>query len=223
MKIGTFGTGNMARAIGGGLAQSGHSVMFGSRDPGKATAVATEIGHESQGGTNDAVAQFAEVIVHTVRAVPSTFLASTEPLAGKTVIDVNNRDFPRALDGEPLFPSLVAQNQADLPQSFVIKCFNTMAMEVFDHEPEALRNFGVSAFVAGGQPESREVVARLAEELGFHPVDFGGAENADVVEIQGDFIRTVMFAQKKFLLTSQVREIPPASTSRTGGRRPGSY
>lgn len=223
MKIGTFGTGNMARAIAGNLARCGHQVMFGSREAAKAASVAHEVGHAARGGTNDDAAAFAEVVLHTVRQVPSSFLRSVAPLAGKIVVDLNNRDFPRRIDVEPLFPSLFALNRADLPGAEVVKCFNTMAMEVFDHAPEALREFGVSAPMAGGSAAARQTVAALARELGLHPVDFGGPENADIVEMQADFIRTVMFHQRKFLLTTQVREIPPAQVALTGGRRSGTY
>lgn len=223
MKIGTFGAGNMARAIAGGLARQGHEVMFGSRDAEKAGRIADEVGHRSLGGTNSSVADFADAVIHTVRHVPSEFLESTASLNGKVVIDVNNRDFPRDITAEPLFPSLFAQNQADVPGATVVKCFNTMAMEVFDHRPETLRQFAVNAFIAGGSEEARRVVADLASDLGFEPMDLGGPENADLVEIQGDFIRAAMFHQQNFLLTSQIREIPVPAESLTGGRRDGTY
>ncbi len=213
----------MARVVAGGLARVGHEVMIGSRQKEKAETVAAEIGEGSSGGTNDDVAEFAEVIIHTVRQVPSGFLRSIRPMAGKVVVDLNNRDFPRRIASEPLFPSLIALNQADVPDARFVKCFNTIAMEVFSHAPQDLRLHEVSAFVAGGDAEARAVVAGLAEQLGFRPVDMGGAENADLVEMQGDFIRAAMFHQKNFLLTSQVREIPASEESPFGERREGTY
>ncbi len=223
MKIGTFGSGNMARALGGALAHVGHEVMIGSRDASKAEAIADEIGAGTRGGTNDEVAGFAEIVIHTVRSGPSTFLRSVTDLDGKIVIDINNRDFPRTIKDSPLFPSLYEQNRADVPNARLVKCFNTMAMEVFDHEPAELASFGVTAFIAGADEEARAVVARLARDIGLSPLDLGGSDNADLVEMQADFIRAAMFGHGKFLFTSQIREIPAASEPRFGGRKPGSY
>lgn len=223
MDISTFGSGNMARVIGGAFASVGHRVMIGSRDPEKASSVANEIGLNTIGGSNDDAADFGEVIIHTVRAKPSVFLASTSKLRQKIIVDVNNRDFPRKLDEEPLFPSLIRQSQEDAPDARFVKCFNTLAMEVFHHEAEILRTFGVSVFVAGADENARQTVSTLAREIGFEPIDLGGPENADIVEIQGDFIRTAIFGHQNPLLTSQIREIPAPSKLRFGKRRPGTY
>ncbi|MEO1008492.1 MAG: NAD(P)-binding domain-containing protein [Planctomycetota bacterium] len=217
MRIGTLGTGNMARAVGGSLADAGHEVMLGSRDAEKARAIADELGRGVRGGTNDEAAEFAEIILHTVREVPSSFLRSTEPLAGTIIIDLNNRDFPRDIAGGPLFPSLHAQNQADVPKAQVVKCFNTMAMQIFAHDAETLRGFGVAAYVAGGNADARRVVADLATQIGFEAIDMGGADTghpqaADVTEMHGDFIRTLIFGRQDPMMTSQARSIPtPAS------------
>jgi predicted dinucleotide-binding enzyme len=213
----------MARALGGGLAASGHEVFFGSRDAEKARATAAEVGFGSRGGLNAEAAEASEILLHTVRAVPSSFLPQTSALSGKVVVDINNRDFPRVIASEPLFPSLFEWNERDVPSAKWVKCFNTMAMEVFDHAPEELRPLGVSAFLAGADEAARLLVGQLATDLGLHPVDLGGSENAAIVEMQGDFIRTAMFHQRNFLLISQVREIPAAPAPRFGGRRPGQY
>ena len=219
MRIGTFGSGNMARALGGSLADAGHEVMIGSREASKASSIASELGGAVRGGTNAEVAEFAEVVLHTIRRKPSDFLSSVSALAGKIIVDLNNRDFPRQINEEPLLPSLHHDNQRDVPDAAVVKCFNTMAMEVFDHDAETLRGLGVSAFVAGGTPEARSVVAQLAEDVGLIPIDMGGGQAADLVEIHGDFIRTIIFGRSDPMTTSQIRAIPRAQESRYGGRR----
>ena len=67
----------MARVLGGAWAVAGHQVMFGSRSAEKSQSVAEEIGLTATGGTNDEVAKSCDVIVSTVRAVPSSFLKTT--------------------------------------------------------------------------------------------------------------------------------------------------
>ncbi|MEM9452432.1 MAG: NAD(P)-binding domain-containing protein [Cyanobacteria bacterium P01_E01_bin.6] len=70
MKIGFWGSGNMARVLGGAWSVAGHQITFGSRDAAKSSSVAEEIGAGATGGTNDEVAESCEVIVSSVRAVP---------------------------------------------------------------------------------------------------------------------------------------------------------
>jgi len=113
MKIGFWGSGNMARVLGGAWSVVGHQITFGSRDAAKSRAVAEEISNGATGGTNDEVAESCEVIVSSVRAVPSSFLASTSALAGKVIIDLNNRDFPREYKPEEFLNSLAEATQKD--------------------------------------------------------------------------------------------------------------
>ncbi|MEO0410191.1 MAG: NAD(P)-binding domain-containing protein, partial [Cyanobacteria bacterium P01_A01_bin.135] len=143
MQIGFWGTGNMSRVLGGAWAVAGHGVVFGSRTLEKAQAVADEIGRGAVGAANDQVAETCEVIVSSVRAVPSSFLSTTAPLAGKVVIDLNNRDFPREYKPETLMQSLAEATQDDLPAAHVVKALNNQAMEVFNNDAAALRQAGV--------------------------------------------------------------------------------
>lgn len=121
MRISTIGLGRMAGALGRKCAVHGHEVFFGSRDPGKATAFAAEIGNRAQGGSNDDAAAFGDIVIHTVRGVmPSAILKSVEPLAGKIIIDINNHEIPPefafdAFEG----PSLAERLAADVPRAKV--------------------------------------------------------------------------------------------------------
>ena len=213
----------MARALVGRWAEAGHEVFFGSRDPKKAQAVALEIGFGAQGGTNDAASQFAEVLLHTVRVPPRSFLSAPEVLDGKIVIDLNNRDFPRSAPWQDLHPSLAAEVQAAHPKARVVKAFNTMAMEIFDHDPEDLRRHAVSAFLAGHDSAAVQTVASLAEAVGLVPVVVGDLEQAWLLEAQADFIRTLIFEDSDVMATVSTKSLPRPSASRFGGRRKGSY
>mmetsp|Transcript_15585 Transcript_15585/g.34026 ORF Transcript_15585/g.34026 Transcript_15585/m.34026 type:complete len:228 (-) Transcript_15585:63-746(-) len=217
MKIATLGSGNMARALAGQWARAGHSVFFGSRTAEKGKAVADEIGFGAQGGTNeDAMIQFQpDVILHTVRLSPKEFLSPSAAalLDGKTIIDLNNHDFPRPDPVKDLAGlSLAGAVQAAHPQSNVVKAYNTMAMEVFDHDPKDLRQLGVSAFIAGNDPNAVQTVSKLSDDLGLHPVPFGTLEQAWLLEAQGDFIRTLIFKDMDPMMTINARSIPKAAS-----------
>ncbi len=158
-----------------------------------------------------------------MRLPPRDFLTSPDALTGKILIDLNNHDFPRSDPTRGLMPSLAEKVQAVHPETRVVKAFNTMAMEVFDHDPDALHALGVSAFLAGDDADAVAKVAELAEALGLWPVVMGGLEVAWLLEAQGDFIRTLIFKDANPWATVSTKTIPAADKARFGGRRKGAY
>ncbi|MEM9116188.1 MAG: NAD(P)-binding domain-containing protein, partial [Myxococcota bacterium] len=223
MKISTLGTGNMARNVAGRWAEAGHAVFFGSRDPDKARSVAAEVGYSADGGSNQEAAEFGQVVLHTVRMPPSAFLERPAALEGKILIDLNNRDFPRPAPWQELHPSLAEAVQEAHPSTRVVKGFNTMAMEIFDHEPAQLKELGVSAFLAGNDEDAIDVVSELARQLGLEPVAVGDLGQAWLLEAQADFIRSIMFSGAGAMATVSTRILPAAPSTRFGGRRQGAY
>lgn len=222
MKIGFWGSGNMARVLGGAWSVAGHQITFGSRDAAKSRSIAEEIGTGATGGTNDEVAEACEVIVSSVRSIPSSFLASTSELAGKVIIDLNNRDFPREYKPEDFLKSLAEATQKDVPSAKVVKALNNQAMEVFNCDAAALRNVGIQAFIAGDDDSAKQIVIELLNDLGMKAVDFGLLSNAWLLEVQADILRTYMFATGNALVTPGFIEAPRANP-RFGERRKGTY
>ena len=222
MKIGFWGSGNMARVLGGAWLVAGHQVTFGSRNAEKASGISEEIGLGATGGTNDKVAESCEVIVSSVRAVPSSFLESTTALAGKIVIDLNNRDFPREYQPEDFLASLAEATQKDIPSAKLVKALNNQAMEVFNCDAAALKKAGIQAFIAGDDKDAKQVVMGLINDIGLQPVDFGPLSNAWLLELQADILRTYMFATGNSLVTPGFIEAPRAEP-RFGERRQGTY
>lgn len=222
MKIGFWGSGNMARLVGGAWSVTGHQVMFGSRNPDKSQSIAEEIGSGSTGGTNDEVAASCEVIVSTVRAVPSSFLKSTSPLNNKVVIDLNNRDFPRDFKQNELLQSLAEATQQDIPEAKVVKALNNQAMQVFNCDAASLREAGIQSFIAGDDDAAKRTVSELLDDIGLKAVDFGALSNAWLLEVQADILRTYMFATGNALVTPALIEAPQAEP-KFGERREGTY
>jgi len=197
MKIGIIGTGNMGRALGLGWARQGHQVLFGSRDPDKARAVAARGTGSSRAGDFDAAAEFGDVVLYTVRGVyPSALLRASQTLSGKVVIDCNNSDLgDDSRPGEFRFDrpgaatSLAEQLAADAPGARVVKAFNTIPFAVIELGREKLAPHRVSVFLSSDDPAAKAAVAQLCEELGFAGVDSGPLERARLVEGLADFLR----------------------------------
>jgi predicted dinucleotide-binding enzyme len=200
MKIGIIGTGNMGRALGLRWAHRGHEVLFGSRDPGKAKAIAESSPGSVLAGDFDAAAVFGDVVLYTIRDhMPSSVLRDPQALSGKIVIDCNNSailglDLPDP-DHRPgihfatLIPSLAERLAADAPGARVVKAFNTMASQVIELDYDKLAQRRISVFLCSDDAQAKAVVKGLAEELGFAGVDCGELERARLVESVGDFIR----------------------------------
>ncbi|MBY0399132.1 NAD(P)-binding domain-containing protein [Myxococcota bacterium] len=222
MKLAFLGTGNMSRVIAGSLAELGHDVFLGSRSAEKSAAIARDLGARALGGTNDEAAAFGEVIFHSVRNVPSTFLRSVSPLSGKVIVDLNNRDFPRHYSGTEMLESLAAAVQKDVPSAKVVKALNNQAMEALFPGPDDLRRAGIQSFVAGDSAEAKAVVSELLTQMGLTPVDFGPLANAWMLEVQADILRTYMFATGDFLATPGFI-MSPKAPARFGERRKGEY
>ncbi len=221
MKIGIIGSGNMGRSLGILWAEQGHQVFFGSRDAEKGKATAELAERETQGGTNDQAAAFADVILWTVRNImPKELLSNPVVLDSKIIIDCNNQDIPEGFAYPAILESLAEKLAKNVPNARVVKAFNTMAQEVFELAPEPLKDYGVSVFVAGDDEQARKIVMGLAEEIGFLAVDSGVLRNARLVEGLGDFIRLIMIGQKQGVYaTISVNVLPTAQGQRLGGRQ----
>lgn len=223
MKIGVVGTGNMGRALGINWAQADHHVFFGARSQQRAQEAQELAGPDALAGTNDEAAEFGDVILYSARGVhPAEVLSDTEVLDGKVVIDCNNREIPegyafQSVDG----PGLAEVLQSQVPHARVVKAFNTMAQEVFEHQPAALADHRVSAFICGDDSQARAAVSTLARDLGLQPVDCGALRNVRLLEWLGDFIRFMIGGQQLGpYATISVNVLPAVrAPSRLGGRR----
>ena len=221
MKIGIIGSGNMGRSLGILWAEQGHQVYFGSRTKEKGEAVADLAGNSTQGGTNDEAAAFAEVLLYTIRGVnPGEVISNIEILSGKVLIDCNNFEIPEGFAYPSIEQSLAEKLASEVPKAKVVKAFNTMAQEVFELAPTPLKDYNVSCFVAGDDEEARNIVMKIAEDIGFNPVDCGGLRNARLLEGMGNFIRFMIIGQKLgSYATVSVNMLPTAQQQRLGGRQ----
>jgi NADPH-dependent F420 reductase len=193
MKIGILGTGNMGRALGVRWSRAGHDVVFGSRDPAKATAAVAAASATARAGDLDAAAAFGEVVLYTVRGIPpSQLLRDRGALAGKIVIDCNNSDADPARPGEflpPPVPAFAEQLARDQPAARVVQAFSTVPHRVLELDRAQLAPRRISVFVCSDDDDAKRAVIQLANELGFVGVDCGELARAHLIDGVTDFIR----------------------------------
>jgi predicted dinucleotide-binding enzyme len=191
MKIGIIGTGNMGRTLGKLWAGTGHEVLFGSRDPRKAEATATTA--SARFGDMDAAAAFGDVLLYTARGVaPAQLLREPSALRGKIVIDCNNSDADPERAGEFLpapVPSYAEQLAALAPEARVVQAFNTVPHRVLELSRERIEQHRLSVLVCSDDVPARQLVLRLAADLGFVGVDCGELRRSRLVDGVVDFIR----------------------------------
>ena len=194
MRIGIIGTGAMASGLGRGWCEAGHQVVFGSRVPQKAEALARSIGTGADGGSIEQAALLADAVLV---AVPWTGVEYSVRQArcadGCILIDCTN---PPASETPTLrFRHSGAERIAALaPHARVVKAFNHVYAQILRSGPR----FGIhnaTVFYCGDDIEAKETTARLVEDLGFDPVDAGSLRTARYLEPLGGLMFQLAFIQ----------------------------
>ena len=189
MKIGVFGTGDVGQALGTGLVGLGHEVKMGSREAGneKARAWVTKTGKRASQGTFAEAATFADLaVLATLWSGTENVLRLADPknLAGKVVIDATN-----PLVFTPGAPPSLALGHTDsggeqvqrwLPQSRVVKCFNTVGYAHMVH-PD-FPGGPPDMFLCGNDAEAKKTVTEICRGFGWPVIDIGGIEGARLLE-----------------------------------------
>ncbi|WP_017936622.1 NADPH-dependent F420 reductase [Nocardioides sp. Iso805N] len=174
-----IGAGNMATAIGGRAARSGHTVEIMSRNQAHAQAAADQIGNGAVVGTYGAIPA-GDIVVLAVlhQGAVDVVTHFSEALAGKILVDITN---PFNADGTGIVTSegssvsqqIAAAAPAGTP---VVKAFNTIFRDVLAEATP------LDVLFAGGSPEARARFAEFVTSLGMRPLDTGGPEGTYVLE-----------------------------------------
>ncbi len=191
MRIAVLGTGMVGRSLAGRLAELGHTVVMGTRDP-EATRGRSD--HSEIPGVElvtfaDAAGSAGLVVNATSGTVSLEVLeqAGKDNLAGKVLVDVANpldfsRGFPPTLAVEDT-DSLGEQIQRTYPQSHVVKTLNTMNASVMVH-PETVGEGDHTVFVAWDDGEAKATVVGVLRDIGHTDVmDLGDIAAARGVEM----------------------------------------
>ena len=188
MQVAVLGTGSVGRAVAPRLAELGHVVRLGTRDP--AATRAREGWTELPGVplvTFAEAAADADLVVHAGNGVAALdLLAQAGDLAGTVLLDISNpldfsAGFPPTLTVKDT-DSLGEQLQRAFPDTRVVKSLNTLTAELMVHPgrlPEP-----TTVFVSGDDADAKRLVTGLLTELGHRDViDLGGIETARGTEM----------------------------------------
>lgn len=189
MRIGIIGSGEVARTLGDGLVEAGHSVMIGTRDVKRKELKSWHSKHNKQkslGSTTEA-ASFAEVaILATAWHATEDILAQIRPeLAGKVVIDVtnpiqyNDDEAPELTLGHSMSGGEIVQHS--LPDSHVVKTLN-----IINHanmvQPK-YKSGTPTMFICGNNQSAKAHTAEMLEDFGWKDiVDIGPIEKSRILE-----------------------------------------
>ena len=189
MKVGIFGSGMVAQTIGGKLAELGHQVKLGTRDPGKLREWQGKAGDRASVGSFAEAAAFGEILFNCTLgsgSLEALGSAAREDMAGKILVDVSNAlDFSHGMP-PTLFvcntDSLGEQIQRAYPDTRVVKSLNTCTAPLMVN-PAALPG-DHDVFVSGNDPEAKAKVTEILEGFGWRSViDLGDITSARAVEM----------------------------------------
>ncbi len=198
MRIAVLGTGPVGQAVAGKLAELGHQVVIGTRDPDATLARAEpdsfgnppfRVWHEQHPGVTLAgladAAAAAELVVNATNgagSIAALEAASQDNLAGTIVMDISNPlDFSAGMPPSLLVSntdSLGEQIQRRFPAAKVVKALNTMNAYLMV-DPGQLAGADHTSFVSGDDDEAKKTVTALLTELGHRDViDLGDITTA---------------------------------------------
>ena len=195
MKIGIIGTGQIGTAVGTQWTKATHQVMFGSRSPEKALALAREMGTHACGGSYAEAARFGDVLLLAVPyAAAEETLGLMGALAGKVLIDATN-PIGAGMALTIGFSTSAAEEIARLaPGARVVKAFNAIFASVIQ-EGGHFGDQRAAGFYCGDDAEAKQLTAALVRDCGFEPVDAGPLAHARYLEPMAALIVALGYGQ----------------------------
>ena len=183
-RISIIGTGNMANAIGGVLADGGSDVAYISQ---------AETGSAPLDG---------EIVVLAVphSAVDSILDAYGDKLDGKIVVDITNPVNFETFDSLTVPPgsSAAAQIQSKLPAAHVLKAFNTTFAGTL--VSKRIGGAPTTVLIAGDDVAAKELLATALKAGGVAAMDAGSLSRAHELEALG-FLQLTLAASEKISWT----------------------
>lgn len=169
MKIAIIGSGNVGSALRRGLERAGHEVRTSSKDDVRETAASGEV-------------VITAVPFGALESLPGQLGGAAD---GKVVIDVTNALTEDMKWAVGFSTSGAEQLQKRLPNSKVVKSFNTVFAQHMDSGK--VKGEQLTVFAASDDEKARATVLKLAKDIGFDAVDAGPLERARQLEALGYF------------------------------------
>ena len=182
--IAVIGTGDVGGALGPKFAEQGHTIIYGSRDPGrdKVRDLVEKTGDLASATTPAEAAAGADIVV---LAVPGLMVEEITKglgdLSGKIIIDPTNPLERRMNRLEHAVDTSNAEIvQAAAPGAYVVKAFNTLNWRTMVDPASA--GGPVSIPLVGDNGRAKDKVAELVTGMGLEPIDVGPLRDARWVE-----------------------------------------
>src|SRR5258706_15703567 len=203
MKIGLLGTGPVGQSVAAKLAEVGHQVFVGTRDPAATLArtdndrfgnppfkVWREKHPKIEVGTFAQAAAHGELVVNATGGGVSIEVleaAGAKNLTGKILVDISNPlDFSKGMPPSLSVcntDSLAEQIQRAFPEAKVVKTLNTVNAFLMV-APRQLADGDHTIFMSGNDGEAKKTVSKLLESFGWRDVvDLGDITTARGVEM----------------------------------------
>jgi len=193
MNIGIIGAGKVGGALGKSWTKAGHKIKFGVRNPGdpKHRDLLDTCGPNATAGTNAEATAFGAVIaLATPWNATQSAIAACGNLAGKVLVDCTNPlKFTPGTGLELAIGHTISGGETVAqwaPAARVVKCFNTYGFENF--ADASYPNYGglkPVMFLAGDDADARRMIAQLATDIGFQPLEAGPLKIARLLEPTG--------------------------------------
>jgi len=201
--IGVLGTGVVGRTVGAKLAELGHAVMIGTRDPAATLARTAPDGYGNppfrewlEQHPHIVLGTFAEASAHgqilvnaTVGSggIPALELAGKGHLEGKVLMDIANPlDFSKGMPPSLTVcntDSLAEQIQRAFPNLRVVKTLNTVNAKLMV-SPGELMDGQHTIFVSGNDAAAKHQVTDILKSFGWQDiVDLGDITSARATEM----------------------------------------
>ena len=190
MKFGVLGTGMVGLAISNRLAELGHEVMIGTREPAKSGDKLKSKNEAVRVGTFAESATFGQILFNATNgagALEALNMAGESNLNGKVLVDISEPlDFSNGMP-PALFvsntDSLGEQIQRAFPQVKVVKTLNTITANVMVY-PQHVANGDHHVFVSGNDAQAKEQVVDILKSFGWiHILDLGDITTARATEM----------------------------------------
>jgi NADPH-dependent F420 reductase len=190
MNIGIVGSGNMGGSLAKLWAEKGHKVLLTSTSPEETALVAKSIGKNAETGSTADAVSFGDVVVF---AFPYESLSDVISKGGsfknKIIVDPIN---PLTPDIKGLLlgftTSASEEIQKLIPDGRVVKAFNTISAPVIKSGKIKFNGVATDVYYCGNDEESKAVVKKLIQDIGFEAVDAGILTNARYLEPIAEFV-----------------------------------
>jgi len=186
--IAIIGTGGVGSALGPRFAETGHTVVYGSRSPDSAEvqALVAETGNGASATTQTAAVSDADFVVLAIPWAPAeSVVAGLGDLSDQIIIDpINALAFGENRSiGPAANPSAAELIQSWAPGAHVVKALNTLT-RAYMVDPTALDST-ITIPLAGDHDAAKEAVADLIAAIGLEPLDLGPLRHARQIEAMG--------------------------------------